>query len=517
MEKNEGTIACSEPPPPASEQMVAGIGAGGGLLALIAVAMSLGADGKLEQLDSIRSLLSVLGMIVAGCALPLRYRWPPAWLIAACVCLTAAFGFPQSWDTFRLVAFVFCGVALLGAVFAALPFRGRMVLASALAMFHFAGIFVAVSSPPQTPYPVSQAWSYIYRPYLQFCYLSNAYHFYSPDPGPATELWFCIEYTPRPDDPVSMLVMQTMKDGKPLRDSSGQIIYKPMMDENGQLTGEPIMDASGNPIYDEKDWKDKDGNLLKKPVYEDVDEQTKPRYVRTARWLKIPRRERDFKDPLGQSYYRRLGLTEYAAQGLTSISELPETAQNELRMRRLTVERDYPVLPNWPIAFQCKVPSPTTATLILPSYVRYIAHKYPHPDSAFEQTGAASTAAAGQPPAPEVASIKVYRVLHWITDPEPFVGPKEDPNEKNSRRIGTGLKEPITYLPYFMGEFDRKGELLNKNDPMLYWLLPIIRTAPLSDYANPPAPMTLHDYNRLYYDYVYKHAGTHHMQGELAP
>jgi hypothetical protein len=34
------------------------------------------------------------------------------------------------------------------------------------------------------------------RPYLQFAYMNNAYQFYSPDPGPACELWAYIEYKP---------------------------------------------------------------------------------------------------------------------------------------------------------------------------------------------------------------------------------------------------------------------------------------------------------------------------------
>jgi hypothetical protein len=38
-----------------------------------------------------------------------------------------------------------------------------------------------------------------YRPYLQFMYLNNAYRFYSPQPGPSTLLWFCIEYESNPD------------------------------------------------------------------------------------------------------------------------------------------------------------------------------------------------------------------------------------------------------------------------------------------------------------------------------
>jgi hypothetical protein len=39
-----------------------------------------------------------------------------------------------------------------------------------------------------------QLWWHFYRHYLTFAYLTNAYHFYSPDPGPPTLLWFHVEY-----------------------------------------------------------------------------------------------------------------------------------------------------------------------------------------------------------------------------------------------------------------------------------------------------------------------------------
>src|SRR5258706_15207036 len=35
-----------------------------------------------------------------------------------------------------------------------------------------------------------------YRQYMQLMYLSNAHHCYSPEPGPASQLWFCIYYKP---------------------------------------------------------------------------------------------------------------------------------------------------------------------------------------------------------------------------------------------------------------------------------------------------------------------------------
>ena len=67
-----------------------------------------------------------------------------------------------------------------------------------LVLFHFGGILTAIFSvqpPNATPCWLTGAlWAYVYRPYLQFMYLNNAYHFYSPEPGPATQLWFLVTY-----------------------------------------------------------------------------------------------------------------------------------------------------------------------------------------------------------------------------------------------------------------------------------------------------------------------------------
>jgi hypothetical protein len=49
--------------------------------------------------------------------------------------------------------------------------------------------------PPGTPPPwiVSQLWTRVYRPYLQFMYQNNAYHFYSPSRA-ALQLWCHLKY-----------------------------------------------------------------------------------------------------------------------------------------------------------------------------------------------------------------------------------------------------------------------------------------------------------------------------------
>src|SRR5262249_2256166 len=37
-------------------------------------------------------------------------------------------------------------------------------------------------------------WFHVYRQYLEFMYLNNAYHFYSPEPGPPSLVWFYVRY-----------------------------------------------------------------------------------------------------------------------------------------------------------------------------------------------------------------------------------------------------------------------------------------------------------------------------------
>jgi hypothetical protein len=67
-----------------------------------------------------------------------------------------------------------------------------------LVLVHFGGILTAVFSvaPGQSPacWLTNALWTVFYRPYLQFVYLNNAYHFYSPEPGPPTLLWFRLQY-----------------------------------------------------------------------------------------------------------------------------------------------------------------------------------------------------------------------------------------------------------------------------------------------------------------------------------
>jgi hypothetical protein len=86
-----------------------------------------------------------------------------------------------------------------------LPLVLRRTAILLLVLFHFGGILTAVFSVPppsgQACWMTSALWTYIYRPYLQFMYLNNAYHFYSPEPGAATQLWFLVSYEDKREPP----------------------------------------------------------------------------------------------------------------------------------------------------------------------------------------------------------------------------------------------------------------------------------------------------------------------------
>jgi hypothetical protein len=90
-------------------------------------------------------------------------------------------------------------LAAVGAVVVLLPSVGRRIVISLVILFHFGGILTAVTCVNPSPWLSLQIWTHIYRPYLYFMWLNNAYHFYSPEPGPANLMWFCVEYEPDPD------------------------------------------------------------------------------------------------------------------------------------------------------------------------------------------------------------------------------------------------------------------------------------------------------------------------------
>src|SRR5262249_5931065 len=99
-----------------------------------------------------------------------------------------------AWDSIQLVLAVTACVAWGAAVIMLLPRPRRGGVVSGVIGVHFPGIFSGVQSSGWSK-RVGRGIVYVYRHYLEFMYLNNAYHFYAPDPGPSYFFWFWVEYT----------------------------------------------------------------------------------------------------------------------------------------------------------------------------------------------------------------------------------------------------------------------------------------------------------------------------------
>jgi hypothetical protein len=297
--------------------------------------------------------------------------------VGSFVVLMAYLASDEEWDTFRLVLAVFVGVGLAGALLVLLPRAPRRAVIVVLALFHFGGILTAVFSvPPPNGVPcwlTSALWTYVYRPYLQFMYLNNAYHFYSPEPGPATHLWFCVRY----EDP-----------------------------------------------------------------------KLEPR------WVDVPRRP-DYPSRL--LYQRATAMTESTTYGRYGYYNTDEMFGPKGRLMQRSLKSDQ--IPYHPelqtdktsrIAdlSQYREPNEVTSKKYLASYARHVAR-----DPKSRSPGAPDT---------PVKSVKVYRVLHSILTAQEMAS-------------GISPEEPSKLLPVYMGEFDPDGTLLDPGDPLLYWVVPILR------------------------------------------
>jgi hypothetical protein len=151
-----------------------------------------------------RAALLLTALLAAGGGVSIRPRDALVVAGAMVVCFLTYLATDPEWDSARMMILVGTYVALVAAVVLALdnllwPGVLWKVVVSVLILFHFGGISTAVTSvtPPSgvSPWIPNQLWTRVYRPYLQCAYLNNAYHFYSPEPGPATLIWARIEYT----------------------------------------------------------------------------------------------------------------------------------------------------------------------------------------------------------------------------------------------------------------------------------------------------------------------------------
>jgi hypothetical protein len=131
------------------------------------------------------------------------------------------------------------------------------------------------------------------------------------------------------------------------------------------------------------------------------------------------------------------------------------TMVEEQRQRAAELE-GIPFHPSVPLVQQYRRPYPVSKQN-LQSYARYIARTVKHP----------------RDPDRKPVSVKIYRVQHNIL---------------SAMEINAGVKPDsrTTYYAFFQGEFTPQGDLINPNDPFLYWLIPILPAA-RSDGGGPAA------------------------------
>jgi hypothetical protein len=324
---------------------------------------------------------------------------------------------PGSWDTMRLPLAVFTAVALAGAPLALASTLMRRWTISVAVFLHFAGIVSATLSAHPAPWTAGQAWMRLFRPYLEFMYLNNAYHFYSPEPGPATYLWFRL-------------------------------------------------------IYVDHDGTDEQGEWYKIP---DLDEKGRHRHM------------------VALEYQRLLALTENVTQTDPTPGFFVYTEDGKQQvapfLRRRQAHAPGPV--------RVGVESPPLAVPFHPFVPEGAQYSAPTAHSKRLLASIARHVAFAKKESPSFPGytlkwVKIYRVRHEIPVLATF-GRADPPMAAN---------DPELYRPYYMGQFDDKGVLVDgETDPFLYWLLPILRdpyaiSPPVQEYA----ASAIRDYAR-------KHAG----------
>jgi hypothetical protein len=165
--------------------------------------------------------LLALGALLSAGAIVIRWQSPLIWGLGAVSASIGSVGFREvNWDSGQLLFLVLMAAAAVGAIVVQLPLPARRVVISALLVVHFGGILTAITSAAPGTWLANTLWTYFYKPYLQFMYLNNAYHFYSPEPGPAPLMWFCILYQPNLDGSPNwrwVKVPDFDDEGRPLR------------------------------------------------------------------------------------------------------------------------------------------------------------------------------------------------------------------------------------------------------------------------------------------------------------
>jgi hypothetical protein len=392
-----------------------------------------------------RLLLMGAGLILAAQAVILRFRHGreeaeervESAAVVALAGFTALLGVKalHDWDSATMVMWGLIVAAGCGVVLVLLPARSRRVAASALAVFHFVGIFTVVTMLPppvprgSAPFLANKAWMHVYRYYLETIFMHNAYHFYSPEPGPPTLLWFKLNYL-NENGPHFKVTPQSLGALRAMGVDKDVVAKLEPLEGAEFATHEQLVEQLKKTFNDDQ----------LKNYQETVIDQT---WNVKSEWFKMPRRE---DSPVSLHYQRLLSITE-SCNGV--IYQPPIGTVELFAPRRLAAGRlhDIPTHPGESVDSQFQHVDDRSG-LMIPSVVRRIARDWPH---------------HSKDSSANLVSIKMYRVRRQIIQPIEMAD-------------GGDALDDWHNLAFYLGEFFPDGKNVNaKDDPYLYWLIPIIQ------------------------------------------
>lgn len=371
--------------------------------------------GHTTPMSTVRIGLVGLGVLAAAGGLQMRGGgdWR-AWLVAAGAALLGGFGLPLHWDSIRLVLWVAGAAAAVGGGLAYLPPRWRYSLLVPVVLFHFGGILTATTWPDtqgKTLWLANQTGTRVYLPYFKFMYLSNAYHFYSPDPGPASK--FCVLIEHEIDDPQA-------EGGKR---TSAEWVELPKRRTN-------YRDPLGLTYY-------------RRLSITELASYSQPGTMLPPSWEKASIMQKRTQNELDKSSKQK------AIPGATSFGEVDMT--------------------------QYRQPQTPTRRAVYPSYARHIAVEFSGVRRTADGRELMHTVTGMKMFRVEHSIIDAPRFLAFdnpefarMKERNPQVqlpGPV--------RKESLSPYHPASYSPYYLGEYAADGTLRNPNDPLLYWLTPV--------------------------------------------
>jgi hypothetical protein len=288
------------------------------------------------------------------------------------------------------------------------------MMLSVLITIHFLAISTAVLSAPPSPWIIQQTWMRVFRPYLEFVYLNNAYHFYAPEPGPASYLWFRIIY----EAPNKREFGTWYK--VPDLDDQGRIQHRVALEYQRLLSLTEAVSLA-DPLPSESYFDQKTQRFEQHPLY---------------------------KDRLSLQPFVPSNAGEEKAKKEDDKSPFAEVVIGRAKPR---ADKLIPLDPDFPPMQQVNIPN-HTARQLLESYARFVAEKFKvHVDADKADW--------------KLKSVKIYRVVHWIPPIQWF-------------QNNIPPTDPSLYRPFYLGNYGADGKRMEDQDPYRFWLLPSLREFP---------------------------------------